>query len=172
VRRQRLAQRARRQIGPLRDEQDLFGIGQADPPFAGAPHAGRGAEQRDLRGVVLARDEHARAVRDLEIEIVDQHAAVDGRAQREVVEGDRSVGLLDDRDRRRGRARVHPLGEAAQAREHGRRTTRSTCTCVTISENAPIRCENAIADCVITPNSTWSRMNSGPTISAGMIWIR
>ena len=44
--------------------------------------------------------------------------------------------------------------------------------CVTISENAPIRCENAIADCVITPNSTWSRMNSGPTISAGMIWIR
>ena len=26
--------------------------------------------------------------------------------------------------------------------------------CVTISENAPSRCENAIADCVITPNST------------------
>jgi len=43
---------------------------------------------------------------------------------------------------------------------------------VTISENAPIRCENAIAACVITPNSTWPRMNNGPTISAGMIWIR
>ena len=44
--------------------------------------------------------------------------------------------------------------------------------CVTISENAPIRCEKAIADCVITPNSTRPRMKSGPTISAGMIWIR
>ena len=44
--------------------------------------------------------------------------------------------------------------------------------CVTISENAPSRCENAIADCVITPNSASPRMNSGATISAGMIWIR
>ena len=42
---------------------------------------------------------------------------------------------------------------------------------VTISENAPSRCENAIADWVITPNSAWPWMNSGATIRTGMIWI-
>ena len=43
---------------------------------------------------------------------------------------------------------------------------------VMISENAPSSCENAIADWVMTPNSTSPRMNSGATIRAGMIWIR
>ena len=44
--------------------------------------------------------------------------------------------------------------------------------CVTISENAPNSAAKAMADCVITPNSTDPSMNNGATISAGMIWIR
>ena len=42
---------------------------------------------------------------------------------------------------------------------------------MTTSENAPIRCENAIADCEITPNSACPRMKSGATIRIGIIWI-
>ena len=41
-----------------------------------------------------------------------------------------------------------------------------------MSENAPISCANAMADCVITPNSAVPPMNIGATTSAGMIWIR
>ena len=43
---------------------------------------------------------------------------------------------------------------------------------LTMSENAPRSWAKAIADCVITPNSTSPRMNSGATIRVGMIWIR
>ena len=43
---------------------------------------------------------------------------------------------------------------------------------LTISENAPSSWAKAIADCVMTPNSTSPRMYSGATIRAGMIWIR
>jgi len=43
---------------------------------------------------------------------------------------------------------------------------------VTTSERAPSKAEKAIADCVITPNSTSPRMKSGATTRAGMIWIR
>ena len=41
-----------------------------------------------------------------------------------------------------------------------------------IKENAPRSWANAIADWVMTPNSTSPRMNSGATNRAGMIWIR
>jgi len=44
--------------------------------------------------------------------------------------------------------------------------------CVTISENAPSSVANAIADCPITPNSTFPSMNIGATNSAGMICIK
>jgi hypothetical protein len=42
---------------------------------------------------------------------------------------------------------------------------------VTTSEKAPSRCENAIANWVMTPNSASPQMQSGATINAGKIWI-
>ena len=114
-----VAQRAGRQIRALGHEQDLVRCGQPDPALARPPHAGRGAEQRDLRGV-LARDQDARPERDRGVEIGDQHALVARRAQREALEDHAPIRLLDQLDRRRGGRAMHPLREAAQPREHRR----------------------------------------------------
>jgi len=112
------------------------------------------AEQRDLRRVILAGDQHAHPVRDFEVELVDQHAAVAGRAQREALARDAAVVLFDALDRRVRHRPVHPLGETAEAREH-RGVRRDRLELGHDQRERPIRCENAIAACVITPNSTW-----------------
>ena len=83
-----------------------------------------------------------------------------------------ALGLLDRLDARR---RPRPGGCSPSASAFSRASTAAydeiAWNCVTTSEKAPSRCENAIADCVMTPNSTSPRMKSGATISAGMIWI-
>ena len=68
-----IAQRARRQIRALRQEQDVIESRPRDSAAAAVPYAGGGAEEGDLRRVVRAGDEPAAAALDFQIEILDQH---------------------------------------------------------------------------------------------------
>ena len=168
-----LAQRARRQVGPLGQEHDPVGRGPHDAAFAGAPR------RRPSRGT-------ARPARPRRRSTSTRVPARHGR--RQVVDQRRapSPASAASGPRRRGAPRRRPTWAIRRARAalvaapRDRLLSRASTAAyeeidwnwVTISENAPSRCENAIADCVITPNSTSPRMKSGPTISAGMIWIR